>query len=252
MDDLLFHELWLAKQKFKDYENDTAYDADSDFPDSSDDEDRDDFKQLFLKERQAKKHKKKEIIGNSTSEWMAVIIGVFFVAAVAGVASYHAYRSDFSDELGRASVTSITSDEHMMSDAAPQYQLPEGFYDEIRLPTNLSPTNYVLYLSIDMAKKYYNGLVKITFDCVEQTDRIILHSSRTKNTQVDVKDGQLPIKVLDTQYNLQREMMVITLERNLTVGNTYSLLVSFERALRYTDNDGFYLTDYVDGNGLKQ
>ena len=67
MDDLLFHELWLAKQKFKDYENDTAYDADSDCPDSSDDEDRDDFKQLFLKERQAKKHKKKEIIGNSTS-----------------------------------------------------------------------------------------------------------------------------------------------------------------------------------------
>eukprot|EP00111_Clytia_hemisphaerica_P016022 TCONS_00047402-protein len=251
MDDLLFHELWLAKQKFKEYEDETTYDGEADFPDSTDDEDRDDFKQLFLKERRDKKHKRKEIIGNNTSEWMAVIIGVFFVAAVAGVASYHAYRSDLSDELGRASVTSISSDEALMSDAAPTYQLPEGFYDEIRLPTNLSPTNYVLYLSIDMAKKYYNGLVKITFDCVQQTDRIILHSSKTKNTKVEVKDGKEPISVLDTQYNLQREMMVITLGSNLTFGNVYTLLVSFERPLRYTDNDGFYLTDYVDSNSLK-
>jgi len=270
MDDLIFHELWLSKEKFQSYENEDFNESEYDDEDvSTDDEDGRSFRRLFPKEDNGsgedqdgkKKKKSKTIVGNNTSEWMAVLVGVFFVAAVAGVASYQAYKSDLGSELNKAYVSPhipFNNDNPSTSQANDEISsdslelVPEGAYNEIQLPKHLSPLSYILYLSVDILKKEYNGLVKISFKCMEETDKVILHSSRTHNNQIDVKDGKDEIKVVRTQYNRLRGMMIVSLDRNLTRDHVYSLLVSFERPLTYSTNDGFYLTRYKDGNGESQ
>ena len=271
MDDLIFHEMWLAKEKFREYENGDPNESELDEDEvSTDDEDGESFRRLFPKGEDDKNRRKKQsskaIVGNNTSEWMAIMVGVFFVAAVAGVASYQAYKSDFGKELGKASVvsqkvpffnddmivskTGVRDDEPAMSDSLEL--VPEGLYNKIELPKDLSPVSYILYLSVDLTKKEYNGLVKISFKCIEETDKLILHSSRTNNNHVEVKEGKNEIKVVQTQYNRLRQMMVVSLGTNLTRNHIYSLLVSFERPLTFSANDGFYLTQYKDGDGNSQ
>ena len=115
MDDLIFHELWLAKQKFRNFDSNddvaTPYSTSSEAEqyDSDETENESDFKDLFKKDREAdlkkclvkkkKKNKYRSVVGNRNSEWATALLGIFFVAAVAGVASYRAYSNDASDQL---------------------------------------------------------------------------------------------------------------------------------------------------------
>ena len=286
MDDLVFHELWLAKQKFRNFES-NGESSSSEGDNDSETENESDYKDLFKKDRdehRLKNKKTRSIIGSRTSEWMAAFMGVFFVAAVAGVASYRVYHSNMSDELNNAKVMypfQMQADQKVPSSNSkrgdPSVEdndtplvidknktVPQGMYNEIMLPKNLEPTNYVLYLSIDGLdwkgkSPRYNGLVKITLKCVKDTDRIVFHSARTRNTYAEIKkigknhlQNNDIIKIVKTQYNPLREMVAYTTSKNLTAGSEYSLFIAFKRELTHTEKDGFFLTTYTDGESKKQ
>ena len=310
MDDLIFHELWLAKQKFHNYEGEESSEDenerndDSDF-DSDETENESDFKDLFKKDREEsrllnkkkRKIKSRSVAGARTSEWMAAFVGVFFVAAVAGVASYRAYSTDVADQLNKANVmapfslqdaplapTSMNGANNKREEAAlpssdgkfaprilnPNTSVPQGMYNEIMLPKTLEPTSYILYLSVhgldgtgNSSAYNYKAVVRINLKCLEDTDQIVLHSSRTRHTHAEVTEvgktapkitdqNKNVIKITKTQYNPQREMVAYSLAKNMTAGKEYSLLIAFRRELTYTDNDGFFLTNYVDGSGKQK
>ena len=254
MDDLLFHELWLAKNKFRNFENEEESDSNAEYEtDETSDEDSKNVKDLFKEEKKAKnknKRKHRSISSNNSTEWFAVLLGVFFVAAIAGLASYQAYRSDFSEALSQSS----TQAKDTASFADDDYVVPEGLYDGVFLPTNITPSKYILYIDIDLTKKHYKGLVKISFTSKNNvTNQIILYSTKTSNQEVTVNDEETgtDLKVESVQYNLKREMMIVTLEKNLTVAKTYNMFISFQKQMDYFAQ-GFYLSNFSDAKGNKQ
>ena len=106
----------------------------------------------------------------------------------------------------------------------------------------------------------YNGVVKITMKCINDTNQIVLHTALTKNTDLVLKSLSEPghansdkvIRVTKINYNPVKEMVAYTTEKNLTRGMEYTLLIAFERRLRSKDADGFFLTTYLDGKAERQ
>ena len=152
----------------------------------------------------------------------------------------------------------------------PNKSVPQGMYNEIMLPKTLAPTSYILYLSVhgldgagNSSAYHYKAVVRINLKCLETTDQIVLHSSRTRHTHAEVTEvGKTApkitdqnknfVKIVKTQYNPQREMIAYTMAKNLTAGKEYSILIAFGRELTFSENDGFFLTNYVDGSGKQK
>ncbi|KAL0968264.1 hypothetical protein UPYG_G00264470 [Umbra pygmaea] len=131
---------------------------------------------------------------------------------------------------------------------------PTGPPPTMRLPGNLIPEKYVIYLQPKLYTVMTNatnqtliftGNSTVFLRCVEHTKNIILHSKQQNVTSVEVKDlsNGNSIKVLDQIFYDESDFLEILLEEPLMKNGTYSLFTSFEGEL-LEDLSGFYTSSY--------
>ena len=209
----------------------------------SDSDDPSNIRQLFPKD-------KKEQLSSSSSkivvpEWMSVIIGVFLVLAIFGVASFHAYQNG---EYGQ----DLTSHPNIKLNDIFKDSPSSGLhvYNEINLPDNFKPLSYIIYLYPNIQYKNLTGLVKITIECMKNTTEIVLHASRISVHEVQLKNGTgAIIPVANKKGNDQKNYLVINTSEMLNVSQKYDLFLGFSKKLHFDSGDGVYLTNYMDGKG---
>ncbi|BFF90743.1 glutamyl aminopeptidase [Drosophila madeirensis] len=92
-----------------------------------------------------------------------------------------------------------------------------------RLPTALRPVHYELYWHPDLDTGTFTGQERITISVVEATNQIILHAYLLDVTNVYVLNQE----VVEWELELERQLLIITLNTELTVGSSITLGVLF-------------------------
>ncbi|XP_062540207.1 aminopeptidase N-like [Armigeres subalbatus] len=124
-------------------------------------------------------------------------------------------------------------------------------FESFRLPNTTVPTHYDLFIDTEVHNDEldYNGTVKIHINVLEDTKQIVLHSSRSTLVNVHLKNNnQLPLRVINHDFDNEREFLVVNTADVLTGGSKVVLEVDFLNSLNRTDRSGFYRTSYTDSN----
>uniref|UniRef100_H3CNZ7 Aminopeptidase n=1 Tax=Tetraodon nigroviridis TaxID=99883 RepID=H3CNZ7_TETNG len=135
---------------------------------------------------------------------------------------------------------------------------PQEPWNRYRLPTSLSPSSYKVTLwprlTADSSTGLYifTGESTVNFQCVEETDLILIHSNKLNYTKQDNQLARLSgadaPSIKSSWLELPTQYLVIQLEGKLVKGNTYSLNTMFTGELA-DDLGGFYRSEYKE-NGV--
>ena len=130
-------------------------------------------------------------------------------------------------------------------------------YPDLRLPGDLEPLRYRIYLHPNLTTFNVFGSTRILFRCLKPTKKVILHFK--ENTITDVRllnnsylDRQLNNDDLlvkgEFSTNQEKELLVIQTEKDLEVGNNYTLVVLYNGTLQ-EKLQGFYRSSYKTKSG---
>ncbi|CAL8235778.1 unnamed protein product, partial [Boreogadus saida] len=148
----------------------------------------------------------------------------------------------------------------------PPTTLPTGPPPDMRLPGNLVPKSYTLFLqphlypSLNMSDvnatdqiNVFTGNSTVFFQCVEKTKTIILHNKNLTLLGLIVTDcdsGKLLPFVKYSQYDDWTDFLEIQMSDALAEGGNYSLFVDFQGEMA-EDLEGLYVSTYNE-DGLKK
>lgn len=125
-------------------------------------------------------------------------------------------------------------------------------FESFRLPNTTVPSHYDLFINTEIHNDDldYNGTVKIVINVLEDTKQIVLHSSRSTLVKVELKnDNQLPLAVVNHEFDLEREFLVVNTASVLPGGSLVVLEIDFLNSFNRTDQAGFYRTTYTADDG---
>ena len=125
-------------------------------------------------------------------------------------------------------------------------------YKLIRIPKDIRPEHYDLFLYPNLDTLNFYGKVEILIRCFKSTDRIIFHvkNLNTKNIKV-LDDKEKEIKVKDVSENKERNLMMLQLEKDLKKDAKYCLAMDFDGKLA-NNMEGFYKSQYKTKDGEKR
>ena len=128
----------------------------------------------------------------------------------------------------------------------------EFAYKSIRIPKNIRPLHYDLFLHPNLTSLKYDGKLTISLKCFEVTNRIIFHMKDLKMDQIKVvNEGKTEIKVKDVSENKERNLVILELDEKLEKDKEYYLSMDFSGKL--SDNmEGFYKSEYTTKSGEKR
>ncbi|XP_017039730.2 glutamyl aminopeptidase [Drosophila ficusphila] len=116
---------------------------------------------------------------------------------------------------------------------------------DYRLPGNLIPTHYDLYLFPNIETGEFSGQETITITVAEATDKIVLHSLNLNISSVAVMNtGSDTLQVLETSFDDVREFLTFQLSEPLTQGREIRLHLGFEGSMA-NKIVGLYSSSYV-------
>lgn len=136
----------------------------------------------------------------------------------------------------------------------------ESFFPwkDIRLPTDVEPLEYNIFLNPDLSKGTVMGTVSIVLRATRETDFIVIHAlnmtlSDVKLTRVD-PDNQ---RIDSSSYQVKPPVLspllqaaYLALDKKLEKDGQYNLTMTFSYNL--TDSlSGFYTSDYMENNVTK-
>ena len=104
----------------------------------------------------------------------------------------------------------------------------------LRLPRNLLPIEYLVYLHPNLTTFKFFGKVDILLFCKEDTESIVLHiGNEVTVKKVEVaellgKNEARKLKVQDINRKQEVDMLSITLDETLIAGKYYFLLIEFK------------------------
>ena len=139
-------------------------------------------------------------------------------------------------------------------------------YDDIRLPGNVIPIHYRIYLhpNITDGKFGFTGNVRILLEVKKSTNSIILHSKSLKiistelfedednwDPEADYDKDNVRVTVSGTPKNQKHEMLMVQLNTVLSEQKRYVLSVSFCGNLS-NGLDGFYKSSYKTKKGKRR
>uniref|UniRef100_A0A6E8VKG7 Aminopeptidase n=1 Tax=Anopheles coluzzii TaxID=1518534 RepID=A0A6E8VKG7_ANOCL len=129
-------------------------------------------------------------------------------------------------------------------------------FDSYRLPNTTVPTHYTLRLDTDIHREIfdYTGNVQIRINVLEATDQIVLHSSRSEITHVQLRNGVgLSVPVKNFEFDEDKEFLVVNVGTTLQPNTgTYTLEIDFTNSIARNDQAGFYRSSYDDENGVRR
>lgn len=100
----------------------------------------------------------------------------------------------------------------------------------IRFPGNTQPLNYDVQLTVHVhnGTREYSGKVAIKIVCNEATDVITLHNKDLTISKASVTAMNKDELQNSIAFDTSRDFLLVNLNRQLTVGDEYSLEISFE------------------------
>lgn len=118
-----------------------------------------------------------------------------------------------------------------------------------RLPTELQPVRYRLYINPNLTSGECEGTVSIQFQLNAPTNLIVLH---TKNTTVDnlsVHNMMARMRIAIDKYYVDetRELLIIELRETLQLNKAYTVSIGFSCNL--DGLVGAYRSSYTDESG---
>lgn len=140
--------------------------------------------------------------------------------------------------------------------------IPKDPWDFYRLPTSLIPVSYNVTLWPRLEPNadgmfIFSGHSAVIFNCVKETDLIIIHSNKLNLTTFYGHHAKLAGRGRATAPTIQRswfvektEYLVLQLGSRLAVGASYALYTEFLGELA-DDLQGFYRSEYIE-DGVKK
>lgn len=140
--------------------------------------------------------------------------------------------------------------------ASPRAEENEAY----RLPENaFAPTNYLLSLTFaedTFETNIFSGTLYLTFTAKITTSKIQIHANeKLVFSQVTLRSQNgIPIPLANPPFVLNNvtEILEITASENLVAEDNYILYFEYTAELRTDEMYGFYKSDYIDANGVKQ
>ncbi|XP_033731788.1 aminopeptidase N-like, partial [Pecten maximus] len=126
-------------------------------------------------------------------------------------------------------------------------------WDNIRLPRDILPERYDIFLKIDLENRTFKGSVNVTVKTSAPKKVLLLHI----NLLWILKDS-VKVRTLDGSrvFNIKRQFQVwktqfwvIILEEELTLTGYYVIEIGNFRGTMYTDLRGLYLSSYESSTG---
>ncbi|XP_076148811.1 aminopeptidase Ey-like [Alosa pseudoharengus] len=142
------------------------------------------------------------------------------------------------------------------------HEAPNRPWDQYRLPDTLKPRKYNVTMWPRLTKNehslyVFTGHSTVDFECVKDTDLILIHSSKlnlTKSSRHHATltglGGAVAPTIKTTWLQVTTEYLVIQLNSELEPGKSYQLYTSFTGELA-DDLEGFYRSEYYEGSELK-
>ncbi|XP_074533301.1 aminopeptidase N-like [Halichoeres trimaculatus] len=135
-------------------------------------------------------------------------------------------------------------------------------WDQYRLPKSLKPVQYHVTLWPELTENteglyIFTGDTTVEFECVEETNLILIHSNKLNYTKqnghfatlTSASGGKVP-SIKETLLKTQTQYLVVHLDGNLIKGQKYKLNTKFTGELA-DDLGGFYRSEYMEGNKKK-
>lgn len=120
-----------------------------------------------------------------------------------------------------------------------------------RLPTNIIPQKYDIFVTPDLETGNFtvDGKVTIEADVIQPTSQIILHSSEITHHDVKVTANLINLDNLKKKVIKRYDLLVIYLKQEVNVGTKLTIEIKYTGNLNATELRGFYKSSYIDDNG---
>jgi hypothetical protein len=112
-----------------------------------------------------------------------------------------------------------------------------------RLPENVRPLTYDVYLKPNFETFAYQGIVKIRVKVLEDTSEIILHSNRQVIRRIQVLGPETNLIITTPNLNQEKHFLIINNPSNFSADTEYNIDIIFT-AILAEDMFGFYRSSY--------
>jgi len=116
-----------------------------------------------------------------------------------------------------------------------------------RLPKNVRPLSYDVYLKPDFKTFTFEGDVKITVEVLEDTSEIILHTNKQNISLITVSETDTELNITEANIDYDKHFLIINSTSNFSADTEYTISITFTATLS-EDMIGFYRSSYSTGN----
>jgi hypothetical protein len=116
-----------------------------------------------------------------------------------------------------------------------------------RLPKNVRPLSYDVYLKPEFRTFKFEGDVKIMVKVLEDTSQIILHTNKQNIRLITVSGPATRVTITRPNIDTEKHFLIINSPSEFTAGTNYSIRITFAATLS-EDMFGFYRSSYSFGN----
>ncbi|XP_036423928.1 alanyl (membrane) aminopeptidase b [Colossoma macropomum] len=193
---------------------------------------------------------------------VGIVVGAAAVATIIALSVVYSQEKAKNNEVkpteGTTTTTTTTTTTNTNTTAAPTTAPSTEPWDSYRLPDTLLPDTYDVTLwprlKPDERGIYiFTGNSSVVFRCVKETDLILIHSNKLNLTTAPTLTalGSTPAPTIkDRWMQVTTQYLVIQLNGNLRVGESYKLFTEFLGELA-DDLGGFYRSVYQE-NGQEK
>jgi hypothetical protein len=116
-----------------------------------------------------------------------------------------------------------------------------------RLPKNVRPLSYNVYLKPEFQTFTFEGAVKITVEVLENTSEIILHTNKQNISLITVSETDTELNITEANIDYDKHFLIINSTSNFSADTEYTISITFTATLS-EDMSGFYRSSYSIGN----
>jgi len=116
-----------------------------------------------------------------------------------------------------------------------------------RLPKDVRPLSYDVYLKPEFQNFTFEGEVKIVVEVLNDTTEIILHTNKQTIKLITVSGPDTEVNIIEPYIDYEKQFLIINSTSNFSAGTEYNISITFT-AILSEDMSGFYRSSYSIGN----
>lgn len=185
-------------------------------------------------------------VGMCNPRLFAIFLTLFIAIGAVSIIMFSTfyYGAEKEQEIFKRALSWLTTDKAGSDGSAENFP-----YQNIRLPKDIVPLNYKLYMEPDFNTFHFKGRTTIEIRCLSPTNHIILHAKKLEFTNYAVRDEENnEIEVRRLIKNKKNEQILLETESKLNKDQRYVVGFSFEGKLS-NKMAGFYKSSYKTKGG---